>query len=325
MRFAPVLREVLWGGRNLERIAGRRLPPERPIGESWEIADFVDRTTGREHSSIIDNGPLAGRTIRQAAAELGPEFLGRSADAEGRFPLLVKYLDVVEPLSVQVHPDERSAAAIGNGAAAKSECWYILSAGEGGRLYRGVKPGTTAEQLRAAAGDGSIEALLLREPAVPGEAVLVPGGTIHAAAGVVALEFQQPSDTVYRLFDWNRTDPATGKPRPLQLEPALTAASLDRPPPPPTRFRGGFDAAATLIECPAFTVREIRSSGWYAPEWPGTEARVWAILRGKARIETVDGQSVEAKAGDVLLMPADMADFTAVSEGVLHVVEAVPR
>jgi mannose-6-phosphate isomerase len=324
MRFRPEFRSVLWGGRNLER-PGRRLPPGQPVGESRELADFIDPAGGVEHSSVIDNGPLAGRTLHQAAVEVGPELLGGSADAAGRFPLLIKYLDIAQPLSVQVHPGQGAAGhAAGGDAAPKSECWIVLSAGPEGRVYRGVRPGTTRAQLADAAADGSIESLLNREPARPGDALFIPAGTVHSAAGVVVLEIQQPSETVYRLWDWNRVDPAGGALRPLHLQAALAAADLDRPIPPPVPIRGGFDSAETLVACPAFTVRAIHSSGWYAPEWDGRGACVWVVLRGKGRIETSDGQSVHLAAGDVLLMPANLADFHAWSEEMLQIIEAVP-
>ncbi|MBX3403964.1 MAG: class I mannose-6-phosphate isomerase [Phycisphaeraceae bacterium] len=227
--FRPVLLEKVWGGRALAQF-GKPLPdPAARYGESWELAD-LDATSasgagGSAVRSVVENGPLAGRTIREALAVFDP-----SAHEIRPFPLLIKFLDAAENLSVQVHPSEavvRAAAAAGApGVHLKTESWYVLSAAPGARLYIGLREGVTRDQVESAvrSGDGPRIVALLRElPALAGECHTLPSGIVHAlGAGVVVAEVQTPSDTTYRLYDWGRTG------REAHVEQALASAFDDR-------------------------------------------------------------------------------------------------
>lgn len=228
--FRPVLLPKVWGGRALEAL-GKRLPdPGARYGESWEVAD-LDATSasgagGGAVRSVVDNGPLAGMTIREALATFDPPPHGRAPEP---FPLLIKFLDAAENLSVQVHPSEavvRAAAAAGTpGVHLKTESWYVLSAAPGARLYIGLREGATREALAAAVRSGEaarVVALLREAPAVAGECHTLPSGVVHAlGAGVVVAEVQTPSDTTYRLFDWGRAG------REAHVEDALRSAFGD--------------------------------------------------------------------------------------------------
>jgi len=323
LRFRPYNKSVMWGGRRIERL-GRALP-EGPIGESWELADFDDPATGRSWSSVIDNGPLAGTTLSRALADFPDELAGTVRPADGRFPLLVKYIDASLALSVQVHPDAASAQRIGGKARSKSECWYVLAADPDAVLHRGLVPGTDAVALERALATGRMQDVLLSEPAEPGALYFVPSGTVHAiGAGVMLAEFQEPSDTVYRLWDWNRPDPATGKPRELHVAAALEAIDFSARPVEPTRFAGRFDEPYTLVKCPQFEVREIRTSGWYVPPKAPDGARVWMCLSGEGRLETEDGQSIVIRGGDTLLLPACIGVFQLRSQSSVRLLEALP-
>lgn len=300
LRFRPIYKSVLWGGRRLESRLGRRLPPAEPIGESWELVDFDDAATGRTWSSVIDNGRFAGRTLREAVRE-SPELIYGPGRPAAPYPLLVKFIDARQNLSVQVHPDEDAARRLGRGARPKTECWFILDAEPGAAIYRGVKPGVGADELRRAALDGTMEPLLIREPVAPGEMYFVPAGTVHAiGAGVMLAEVQQASDTTYRLWDWNRVDPVTGKPRELHLDAALQCLA-DRPPPPVGRLPEGR-TSARLVDCPAFRVqRERHNEGHGHRMGPGPE--VWICLGGRARLGIDDGEPLHIRAGDTVMLP----------------------
>lgn len=231
--FEPVILEKVWGGRTLEKL-GKRLPnPAASYGESWELAD-MDSTSasgagGGAVRSGIAAGPLKGKSIRDAINLWGDALLPRAlrTPASG-FPLLIKFLDAKENLSVQVHPSPEYARAH-PGAHLKTECWCILAAEPGASIYVGIRPGVTRERFEAAARAGSPEIvdLLNRVPAIPGECHNLPSGTVHAlGAGVLVAEVQTPSDTTFRLYDWGRVG------RELHVEAAIACSSFDSPPPP---------------------------------------------------------------------------------------------
>jgi mannose-6-phosphate isomerase len=211
LRFRPVYQDYLWGGDRLGRLFGREVPPGRQA-ESWEVADRP------EGMGVVLNGALAGRTLHDLVVSLGSELMGRRVRSDV-FPLLIKLIDARETLSVQVHPDNASAARCGGEP--KTEMWYVLAAEPGACVYCGLRPGVTRETFERAVSAGTLEQLLVRVPVRPDDAVYVPGGRVHAiGAGCVLLECQQNSNTTYRLYDWGRVG-ADGRPRALHIEQAL--------------------------------------------------------------------------------------------------------
>ncbi len=231
----PILLEKVWGGRRLERL-GKKLPPGKPIGESWELADLPATSAsgagGSAARSTIASGPLKGTTLHDAMLAAGDDVLAPIARTPaGDFPLLIKFLDAAENLSVQVHPSPEYAAANPD-AHLKTECWLILDAEPGSVIYKGVRPGVTRDEFArlARAGDRGIVDALLAVPAVRGECHNLPSGAVHAlGAGVLVAEVQTPSDTTFRLYDWGRTG------RELHVERALACADL-APAPDAVRF-----------------------------------------------------------------------------------------
>ncbi len=171
LKFVPRFVEKIWGGRKLEARLGKSLPPEMPIGESWELYDFPPGVVEGEAgwvSAPIANGGFAGRTLHELIVEFGKEILGDlPLLSAGQFPILTKFLDAREDLSVQVHPDEKYAAK-NSGAFLKNEAWYILQADPGSRLLKGLRPGVTRAQFEAALADGTVESLIASIPAKPG-------------------------------------------------------------------------------------------------------------------------------------------------------------
>ena len=225
--FRPIYKEKVWGGRALEAV-GRALPPGM-IGESWELADLASTSAsggggGAEHS-VITNGSFAGRTIADAVAAWGRDLLGEVKLSErGGFPLLVKFLDARENLSVQVHPSIAYCKSH-PGAHLKTECWYIMRAEPGAKIYKGLKAGVTREHFETALkrenGAGVVECLQA-VAAVEGECHNLPSGTVHAlGAGVLVAEVQTPSDTTFRVYDWGRAG------RELHIEQSLQCITFD--------------------------------------------------------------------------------------------------
>ena len=213
-KFKPIFKERIWGGRKLGEIFAKDLPSSVKIGESWELADLPDDI------SVITNGPLAGRTISYVLKKYPGQITG-DENFSGPFPLLIKLLDAQDILSVQVHPDKQTCLRTGQGDP-KTECWYIISAEPGAVIYKGLKTSVTKEQFAKAIETGDVEKMLTKVEVKPGECHLLPAGTTHAiGAGLLIAEIQLPSDTTYRVFDFNRTD-AAGTSRQLHIDQACS-------------------------------------------------------------------------------------------------------
>ena len=208
LRFEPIYQYRLWGGRRLADLLTAPLPGDGPIGEAWVLSDRED------HPSRVANGPLKGRTIGQLLEQFPEQLMGKLAERFRRFPLLLKFLDAREMLSVQVHPSDTHADLLPAGETGKTEAWVVLEAGTESRIYAGLKPGTTADDLRRALANGTVADHLACFTPKPGDGVFIPAGTVHTlGGGVVVFEVQQNSDVTFRLYDWDHVDAKTGKPR----------------------------------------------------------------------------------------------------------------
>ncbi len=248
--FQPILKERIWGGRELERLYAKPLPPGKPIGESWEISDRPG------DASVIANGPLAGKTLRWLMENHAAEILGNAKPAaEGRFPLLCKILDAREKLSLQVHPPADKAKKLKGEP--KTEMWFITDAAPDASLYVGLKHGVTRAEFEKKISDGSVADCFHRIPVRAGDAMFLPSGRVHAIGdGLVIFEIQQNSDTTYRVFDWNRVG-LDGKPRELHV--AQSLASIDfndfEPKLADAKFHGNdFVKTRQLVFDPLFSV-----------------------------------------------------------------------
>ena len=202
LKFKPILKEKIWGGRRLGEKLGKRLPAGRVVGESWELSGLDG------NRSVVRNGPLKGNDLEELIEVYMGELVGdRVYERFGlQFPLLIKYLDVQQPLSVQVHPND-DLAAERHGSYGKTEMWYVIDSEKDAELCLGFnRPVTKEEYLRHVA-DGTLADILARVPVKPDNAYFIPAGAIHAIGkGILIAEIQQTSDITYRVFDWNRVD-----------------------------------------------------------------------------------------------------------------------
>jgi mannose-6-phosphate isomerase len=258
LKSVPVFMRRIWGGQRLREVFGKDLPAGERIGESWEIADLP------EGKSTIGNGPLRGQTLGDVVRRYTEEIAG-TRDFPRQFPLLVKFLDAQEVLSVQVHPDPETCRRMGRGDA-KTECWYIIRAEPGAVIYKGFREPVTREQFAKAIAEGTAADLLAAVPVRPGECHFVPAGTIHGlGAGLLVAEIQTPSDTTYRVFDWNRVDD-TGQPRQLHIAEALESIHFDVTP-----EKLPVTTTGRLVDCEYFRVD--KGVGWAVPTIAGSAGR----------------------------------------------------
>jgi len=316
-KFRPRFLEKIWGGRKFQTVLGKTMDSPKPMGESWELFDFppgIVDNSGQWSSVPIANGPLTGRTLHWAIEQFGADLMGKVPllPPHGQFPLLLKYLDACQSLSVQVHPDQGYAQAH-PGAHLKNEAWYVVQHEPGSMLFKGLNAGADRQALSRAIGQGTVMNLLNAIPVKVGQCHYLPSGTVHAlGAGILVAEVQTPSDTTFRLFDYNRLDDATGRPRTLHVEQALECIDFSgRPetPQPRTHLGGMFTTVSRLVTCPYFKLEKVRFSEGVEQAVPYDQPVIWMMLEGQARLKVADlSESVQLSGGDTVLLPAKMKD-----------------
>jgi len=304
--MAPVLAAKPWGGRRLAQY-GKQLPDDGLVGESWEIADLpADRvTTVADPRSRVAAGRHAGKSLHELIEQYGSELLGSvSPTAEGDFPLLVKLLDARENLSVQVHPDAAYVADHPD-AWVKEESWYVVAADPGTRLFLGLLPDVTAGDVAAAVGSGGVVDLLRSFPAHAGDFHHLPAGLVHAlGAGVLVAEVQTPSDTTFRIDDW---DDLYNRP-PRQMH---TAEALEALRPRLTSIASSPAADPGIRDLPCgelYWMREHVVSTGAVTMWPQPELRVVMVVRGEIRLD-----GLPCPPGTTVVAPAAIAADLVVS------------
>ncbi len=248
IRFKPLYFSKVWGGRNLESKFSRDLPPGVPIGESWEISDRCGAC------SVAAGGVFDSMTLR-SIIEQNPEYvMGRGWNPKKNFPVLVKWLDCSENLSVQVHP--RSCRARSKGVEPKSENWYVAFARPGAKIYAGLRRGVDRREFGRLAAGNRLDKAVASFASRGGDSLFVPSGRIHAlGGGNIILEIQENSDTTYRIYDWGRTG-LDGKPRALHVEEAMKNIIFSDFEPAPLRFEGFSNAV--LCRSRQFEIRKIK-------------------------------------------------------------------
>ena len=303
LRFHEQYFERIWGGQRLRTLFNKPIPNDKPIGEAWLISDHSSAV------SVAREGTHAGRTLHDLIVEDADALLGSRAKLtpHGRFPLLLKLLDSTDVLSVQVHPDDETAAALGEPDVGKTEMWHILHADPGAELFCGLAPGTTPSAMKSAIEHGTLEQYLSRFTVTPGESVFVAAGTVHAiGAGIVLAEIQQNSDLTYRLYDWNRID-ASGKARELHIDKGLRATKFDGQPALKKKdsSRDGLNELATSQY---FSAQRIDGSSPCDYSSNGRFSIVLAI--GEQTTVEADTEQVVLHCGECCLVPACVSDFT---------------
>jgi mannose-6-phosphate isomerase len=306
----PILKEKVWGGRRLTDF-GKALPADVLIGESWEVADLASTAPGGGGGdparSRITTGELAGQTLHDAMDEWGGHMMGTSMPTPaGNFPLLVKWLDATQHLSVQVHPTAEYVVAHPE-ANLKTESWVVLDADPGAQLYLGLELGVTGADVARGARDATLPEMLRSFPAIPGEVHHLPSGTIHAlGAGVLVAEVQTPSDTTFRLYDWAVEYGREG--RELHLEPALECLDFGDPPAPVKAPPGVADFP--LVSTEHYWIRQLRPGVATLRGGASTTWLVVMVTTGDVHLSASDRSFADLglTKGDTVVVPAACAD-----------------
>jgi len=293
LKFRPIFKQRIWGGQKLRDYFGKDIPAGEKIGESWELADLA------EGQSIVANGTFEGKSLGELVNQFPEQIMG-NVDFSGQFPLLIKFLDAEDILSMQVHPDPETCRRMGTGEP-KTECWYIISAAKGAYIYKGLKPGVTKEQFAEAIRQGKVAELSVKVPVSEGQCHLLPAGTTHAiGAGLLVAEIQTPSDTTYRVFDWNRVD-ESGKSRQLHIEQALESINFGQ-----SQDDLPVTNIGRLVDCEYFKIDKGHQAKGCEVLLSAGKMRTLIILSGMGEIISGDGSLVDFNAGDTLLIPCEL-------------------
>lgn len=297
IRFVPYLKSVIWGGERICRFKGIE-QTEANIGESWEISAVPG------HESVVAEGPYKGMNITELISCFGPELLGTAVFAryEGKFPLLVKFIDANDNLSVQVHPDDELAKER-HGSLGKTEMWYIIDADEGARIYSGFNRKMTSDEYVTMVADNTIGEALAVHESHAGDVFFLPAGRVHAiGAGNLLAEIQESSDITYRIYDYDRRD-AQGNPRELHTQQARDAIDYTFHEDYRTVPADPSVEDAVIVECGHFTVCRLLLDGELKKEYDEGSFTVLMCLEGEAEVVYDEG-SMSMRAGETLLLPA---------------------
>jgi len=306
IKFKPVYKDYIWGGRYFEKFD--RVLPEGILAESWELSCHKNGV------SIVSNGELEGKTLPEIVKADTKNILGTKFPTDfDEIPLLIKFIDANDSLSVQVHPDD-NYAAVYEGGLGKNEMWYIVDAKPGAKLVAGIKTGVTKELFAQSIKENRIEECLLEVGVEQGDVINIPAGLVHAiGAGIVIAEIQQTSDTTYRVFDYNRVD-SKGIGRPLHLEKALDVIN--------------FDASARDAKCSGVNVKvndncnktiflankyfaceHYDANGSFDEKSDGSKFYIFICLEGEGKIVT-GNMTVSFKAGETIFIPAAIGEYS---------------
>ncbi|MFD2146213.1 type I phosphomannose isomerase catalytic subunit [Mucilaginibacter antarcticus] len=319
LKFEPIYQYRLWGGRKLAQLLSKPLPKEEPIGEAWILSDRKD------HASKVTNGNLKGYTITQLMKEFPKELMGILVDRFDYFPLLLKFLDCKEVLSVQVHPSDDQKSYIPKGDTGKTEAWVILETGNDSRIYAGLKEGTDQQNLRAAIQNNCVADRLHSFVPKAGDAVFIHSGTVHTLGGTVVFEVQENSDVTFRLYDWDRTDPKTGKPRDLQVEEALACIDFEQVNIGPVKPIVDAKQSNTekLFDNEHFILWRMKYKSLFKVG-VNNEPIILVGIEGTGNV-VYNAKNYEIGKGDVMLLPAELGECEIQPDGQITLLQiAIP-
>jgi len=320
LKFEPILKTIVWGGEKIAPYKGIETE-QKHIGESWELSGVA----GNE--SVVAEGPLKGKTIAQLVKEYKADLVGKHVyeNTGDEFPLLIKFIDALSDLSIQVHPNDELAAKRHNGSKGKTEMWYVVDAEPGAHLLSGLTEKITPEQYAAKVADGTITDVLACYEVHPGDVFFLPAGRIHAiCGGCFIAEIQQTSNITYRIYDYGRLG-LDGKPREVHTELAEDAIDYTVYPDYRTHYEPRQNEEQEVVSCKYFTTSIYDLTLPYAKDLSEIDSfLVVMCLTGSGAIE-VDGEEVPVHQGETVLIPAAADDICFVPDGSMKVLTSYIR
>jgi mannose-6-phosphate isomerase len=299
LKFNTILKERIWGGKKLKTVLGKKGNVD-PSGESWEISAVEDDV------SVVANGFLQDNTLEEVIEVYMGEVVGDKVFEQfgTEFPLLVKFIDANDDLSIQVHPDDKLALERHN-SFGKTEMWYVMDTNPGASLISGFNKPLTKEEYQDALHHKTIKDILNRQPVVPGDVFFIPAGRVHAiGAGILLAEIQQTSDITYRIYDWDRVD-AHGNPRELHTELALNAIDYNYVSDTKTAYENKLNEVVSLVKCPYFMTNKLAFDKLVDRDYINIDSFViYICCEGKFDLIYSDTEKLEVSKGETVLLPA---------------------
>lgn len=318
LTFTTIFKDKLWGGQKINTVLGKDYGDLPNCGETWEISGV------KGNVSVVDNGELAGMSLRDLIAEYKGRLVGNRVYEQfgDEFPLLIKFIDANDDLSIQVHPDD-ALAKKRHDSFGKTEMWYIMQSDPGSTLITGFNQEVNRESYQQTFNEGKLTDILNREPAEAGDVFYLPAGRVHTIGkGLLLAEIQQTSDVTYRIYDFDRKD-AEGNTRELHVEAALDAIDYAFYDEYKTKYPAETDALVEVVKSEYFHTRKMALTDPMSRDYSSVDSFVIVVVvEGQGKIETEAG-SIEVKAGQALLIPAELERATFQPEGSLTVLEAV--
>ena len=321
LKFKNIFKSVVWGGEKIAPFKGVNTQ-QKNIGESWELSGV------KGNESVVAEGPLAGRTITSLAEEYKGALLGEKVYAATgtEFPLLIKFIDARDDLSIQVHPDDKLAAERHNGSKGKTEMWYVVQADEKAHLMSGLSKEITPEEYAAKVADNTITDVLHDYDVHAGDVFFLPAGRIHSIGkGCFIAEIQQTSDITYRIYDFGRLG-LDGKPRELHTELSKAAIDYTVLPDYKTQYQSIKNQENEIVSCKYFTTSLYELDKEVTKDMSGLDSFVIAIcVEGSGSLTDSEANAVSLRQGETVLIPACSRSFTLHPEGSMKVLTSYIR
>ena len=308
IKFKPILKEKIWGGEKLMSLLDKK-SDKKNIGESWEISDVEGDT------SIVSNGKLKGKTLKELITEFKGDLVGKKVYKEfgKKFPLLIKFIDAKTPLSIQLHPHDELAKKRHN-SFGKTEMWYVMQADEKANLIVGFKKEVTSDEYLQHLKNKTLVDILNFDEVKSGDVYFIPTGRVHAiGAGVLLAEIQQTSDITYRIYDWDRVDDA-GNSRDLHTEEAIDAIDYTSQESYTSDYKKFQNKSSTIVSCPYFTTNILPIKGKVQVDNNDKDSFViYMCVEGEVTLDYKISK-INLKKGETILIPAVLKEFYFISE-----------
>ncbi len=299
IKLSPAFKDNIWGGTRLKTEYNKKTDLDI-VAESWELS------THKDGESVVCGGEYDGLKLSEYIEKIGRDKLGKRACAFDYFPLLIKFIDAKDNLSIQVHPNDEYALK-NEGEYGKTEMWYIMDADKGSYLYYGFNTKITKEEYERRIADNTLLEVLNKVEVKKGDVFFIPSGTVHAiGSGILICEIQQNSNTTYRVYDYDRRD-KNGNPRQLHIKQAVEVSNLE-PTPAQKDLKQLSDGVKELFSCKYFTVDKIDVDGEKTICAEDGSFRSLIFLSGSGKL-TVGDTTIEAEKGDSIFVPAQNAEY----------------